>query len=136
MYQSYSRHRLASGRGFVVAATIGLLAISAVTVATNGRAQVPTNPDYGFRLVLYERESPVGLVYRDVAGSTYIEHWVLYPNFTFDRTQRAGSELHIVAEARRGYSSVEDYLDRVPFPEGSRYVVAACREFDSLPANK
>jgi hypothetical protein len=98
-------------------------------------AQCPVEPDFGqrFGLVVYEGETEVGRVYRDVEGPRYTEHWVLYPNFSFDQTTRAGASMQIVAKKGQGYASVEDFLDRVPFPKGSRYVMAHCEEFDELP---
>ena len=84
-------------------------------------------------LALYERDVEVGRVYRDVAGPQYVEHWVLYPGYSFDRAQRAGESLRIEVVAGASYRSVDEFLRAVPFPKGSQYVIAACQEFDSLP---
>lgn len=98
------------------------------------RAQVPVDPDYpeAYRNVLFDGDEEVGQVYRDVVGSSYTEHWVLYSNYTFDRIRKAGPSIEIVAEPG-GYRGVRDFLNRVPFPQGSRYVIARCEEFDRLP---
>jgi hypothetical protein len=98
-------------------------------------AQVPVEPDFGenFTLVVYEGDTEVGRVYRDVEGPRYTEYWVLYSNFSFDQANRAGASIQIVAEKDKGYENVEDFLNRVPFPKGSRYVNARCQEFDELP---
>lgn len=123
-------------RQWLLTAAIALAAFAAGSWWTaHSRAQCPVEPDFGqsFGLVVYEAEAEVGRVYRDVEGASYTEHWVLYPNFSFDQTTRAGASMRIVAERGRGCASVEDFLDRVPFPKGSRYVIARCEEFDELP---
>ena len=71
--------------------------------------------------------------YRDAAGAAYTEHWVLFPYYRFDQGGGPGSSVEIVAEPGPGYRSAKDFLSRVPFPAGSRYVVAACQEYDRLP---
>jgi hypothetical protein len=103
----------------------------------NCQAQVvPYNPSGGpstgtFELVVYEGDTEVGRVFRDLPGPEYTEHWVLFPNFSFDR---GGSKsMQIVAVPSPGYTSVDDFLARVPFPDGSRYVCTVCQEFDRLP---
>ena len=84
-------------------------------------------------LIVYDGDTLVGQVYRDFAGPRYLEHWVLFPNYRFDQGGGPGRSVEIVAEPGRGYRSVKDFLARVPFPAGSRYVVAACQEYDRLP---
>jgi hypothetical protein len=86
--------------------------------------------------VIYGGNVEVGRVYRDRAGPRYTEHWVLYPNYTSDQGARPGDAIHIVAFPGQGYTSLQDFLRRVPFPEGSRYVVVQCQEFDALPPAK
>jgi hypothetical protein len=58
---------------------------------------------------------------------------VLYPNYTYDQGAQHGDAIHIVAHAGPGYQSTQDFLSRVPFPKGSRYVVTRCQEFHKLP---
>jgi len=119
-------------------AAVLTLAVLGVTswVALTCRAQL--DPDVKVMLVIYQDDAKgnvieVGRAYRDVEGPKYTEHWVLYPNYTFDQSPRAGVSIQIVAEPGQGYRSAADFLDRVPFPEGSRYVIAYCLEFDDLP---
>ena len=104
----------------------------AVSFARSGQGQVPINPDK-LHLALFEHDIEVGRVYRDRIGPEYVEHWVLFPGYSFDRAQRAGAALHIELVEGGSYESVDDFLKNVPFPRGSRYVVVACQEFDSLP---
>lgn len=119
-----------SYRPWLLAGVCVVVAFVAGTRLTNCLAQVPVEPDLeaSFTLVVYEDEAEVGRVYRDVAGDRYTEHWVLYPNYTFDRIREAGGSIHIVAE-KGGYASLKDFLAHVPFPRGSRYVIAQCQEF-------
>src|SRR5262245_46963109 len=132
--RSMSRLEVRSpGRLLNAIGTLAALAAGSWVVATCC-AQVPVEPDNqaAFALVVYDGDTEVGQVYRDVAGPRYTEHWVLYPNYSFDRIRAAGPSVEIVAE-RGGYRSVKDFLDQVPFPPGSRYVIARCEEFDRLP---
>jgi hypothetical protein len=125
-------------RRWLLTAVCALAALGAgAWVGVRCRAQVPVNPDLevNFALVVYDGDAEVGRVYRDVAGARYTEHWVLYPNYRFDQIRRPGASIQIVAERDAGYRSVEDFLDRVPFPKGSRYVIACCQEFDQLPGD-
>src|SRR5262245_27175114 len=109
-----------------------VLALAALAAASwltaNGRAQL--DPGERVVLVVYDNGEEVGRCYRDLAGSRYTEHWVLFPNYRFDRGGEAGRSIAIVAEPGPGYRSAKDFLARVPFPEGSRYVIAACQEYD------
>ena len=86
-----------------------------------------------FALVIYQGSTEVGRLYRDAAGPVYNEHWVLYPTYSFDQARQTGASITIVAQADRGYASVDDFLARVPFPPGSRYVLTQCQEFNRLP---
>ena len=86
-----------------------------------------------WELMVYEGDTEVGRVYRDGAGPDYTEHWVLFPNFRFDRG--LSKSMRIEAVPGRGYRDVDDFLARVPFPAGSRYVCTVCQEFDRLPTD-
>ena len=98
----------------------------------------PPDPDSfaNFELIVYQGTTEVGRVYRDVAGPRYTEHWVLFPGFRFDSAMRIGESMRIETVASEGYADVDDFLCRVPFPDGSRYVIADCVEFDSLPVKR
>lgn len=105
-------------------------------VTTNCSAQIDPGmrpSEKTFALVVYEGDNEVGRVYRDVPGPEYNEHWVLFPNFSFD--QGGSRSMRIVAVPGPGYTDVDDFLARVPFPAGSRYVCTVCQEFDRLPTN-
>src|SRR5262245_37125510 len=115
------------------ALVLTLAALAAAVWAAGGRAQIPINPDHDFVLVVYDAGEEVGRVYRDAAGPVYTEHWVLFPNYRFDQIRGPGGSIEIVAEPGPGYRSAREFLASVPFPEGSRYVIAACQEFDRLP---
>ncbi len=123
------------GRRSIVCSVVlfaGLIAIGLAALSPSARGQCPVDPDK-CKLVMFDGDTEVGRVYRDVAGSRYVEHWVLYPWYSFDRAERAGESIQIEVVGDGGYESVEDFLRNVPFPKGSRYVIAACQEFDSLP---
>jgi hypothetical protein len=119
---------------WLVPSILGLAALAVMLwPAGHCEAQIPVDPDNNTILVVYEGKTEVGRVYRDVEGDKYTEHWVLFPNYTFDQGGKPGRSVTIVAEPGRGYKSAEDFLDNVPFPKGSRYVITACWEYDSLP---
>jgi hypothetical protein len=78
-----------------------LVAVVAVTwVTAKSRAQC--EPGMNVVQVLYDGTTEVGRVYRDVAGPVYTEHWVLYPNFTFDQGRPPGRSFEVVAEPGPG----------------------------------
>ena len=112
-----------------------LASVLTLAVTNPGRSQCPVDPDK-LHLALFEKDLEVGRVYRDRAGSEYVEHWVLYPGYSFDRAQRSGAAMQIELVEGGRYESVDDFLKNVPFPKGSRYVVAVCQEFDSLPVDR
>ena len=114
------------------ALALALAALAAASwLAARGQAQI----DVGSRVVLvvYDAGEEVGRCYRDAAGSVYTEHWVLFPNYRFDRGGGPGRSIEVVAEEGPGYASAREFLACVPFPEGSRYVVCYCQEYDRLP---
>jgi len=121
------------------AVVITLAALAAVSwLAARGHAQLDPGGfqlDSGSKIVLvvYDAGEEVGRCYRDAAGSSYTEHWVLFPNYRFDQGGGPGRSIEIVAEEGPGYRSAQEFLADVPFPEGSRYVVCACQEYDRLP---
>src|SRR5262249_1834421 len=91
----------------------GVLALSALTaawLAARGGAQVPWFlPQGGTVLVVYDAGEEVGRVYRDAAGSSYIEHWVLFPNYRFDQGRGPGGSIEIVAEEGLSYRSAREF---------------------------
>jgi hypothetical protein len=97
------------------------------------RCQAQLDPGWKVMQVLYQGDQEAGHVFRDGTGPKYTEHWVLFPNYTYDQGARDGEAIHIVAHEGPGYQSLKDFLSRVPFPKGSRYVVTSCEEFDELP---
>ncbi len=117
----------------VVCALATLGALSWMTLRSHAQLDYRTD----VILVIYDGELEVGRAYRDRAGARYTEHWVLFPNYTFDDgNARPGDSIRIVAERGPGYQSLDDFLDNVPFPKGSRYVICKCREFDELPGDR
>jgi hypothetical protein len=121
------RHRLVA---------VGVLAVFGALAWLTMHSQAQVDPGMKTLQVIYDGDVEVGRVYRDGAGAEYTEHWVLYPNYTYDQGARPGDAIHIVAFPGQGYTSLADFLRRVPFPGGSRYVVVQCQEFDALPAGK
>ncbi len=120
-------------RGLVFATVCAAAVLGALAwMTTRSQAQLDYKTDV--ILVIFEGEREVGRCYRDRAGATYTEHWVLFPNYTFDDGRaRVGESIRIVAMPGPGYKDLEEFLDNVPFPEGSRYIVARCHEFRELP---
>ncbi len=117
---------------WLLAIAFGLAMVGTLSyMASTSEAQL--DPGYNVVLVVYQGETEVGRVYRDSAGSEYTEHWVLFPNYTFDVGGRPGRSMTVVAEPGPGYTSVKDFLSHVPFPKGSRYVNAHCIEFVDPP---
>jgi hypothetical protein len=112
---------------------VGALAVVGALSWLTVHSQAQIDPGMKVLQVLYDGDAEVGRVYRDGHGPKYTEHWVLYPNYTYDQGARPGDAIQIVAFPGQGYTSLEDFLSRVPFPEGSRYVVVKCHEFDALP---
>jgi hypothetical protein len=114
---------------FACCALAALAALSWMTL----RCQAQIDPGMKVMQVIYQGDQEVGRVYRDGPGPKYTEHWVLFPNYTYDQGARLGDAIHIVAQEGPGYQSAQDFLSRVPFPKGARYVVTRCEEFAKLP---
>ena len=83
---------------------------------------------------IYQREVKVGEIYRgeDASGSEkYVEHWVLFDNYVYP-SERNG----IATELRPGgteYRDTSDFLARVPWEKGYRYVRVDCNDTATLP---
>ena len=74
-----------------------------------------------------------GRVFRDGTGDEYTEHWVLFPNYSFDQGGGPGRSMSVLAERGAGYKNLNEFLNNVPFPKWSRYIIATCKEYDALP---
>jgi hypothetical protein len=99
------------------------------------RAQVvPWDLSYG----LYELDPAtgtdrlVGEVYREDTGATgYTEHWVLYPEYVYP--SEANGLAVTIRPGLSVYRNTEDFLARVPWAHGSRYVKTTCADGTTLP---
>ncbi|PON15104.1 hypothetical protein C2W62_25565 [Candidatus Entotheonella serta] len=119
-----------------LALSLGMLAAVGFVLLPHVWAQIPVDGEKIFHLVIYnDRSNETGQVFRDRAGDIYTEHWVLFPNYDFDQAREPGAWLRVEAMAGRGYDSTQDFLDRVPFLEGSRYIRVEVQEFDQLPSS-
>lgn len=113
-----------------------LLVFAAAVVATVLHLAQPADAqlDPG-NFDLIQRGTKVGEVYvppREPGQTTYIEHWVLFPNYTYPSpVSRQG--LRLVALRRPRYTSEEDFFRNVPWGEGYRYVQITANESTSLP---
>ena len=89
------------------------------------------------KIFLYENGVRVGEVYvpdRAAGQTTYVEDWVLYPNYLYPGPRFLGA-LQIVPDAfSPPYASEADFFSRVPFAAGSKYVRVTAQEYTSLPA--
>ena len=117
------------------AATIGTILIGLVSVTWLSQAFCQIDPgwDKGSGNVLYQDGVEVGRVFRDSFDDVYTEHWVLYPNYSYDTEAEPGDSVEIKLVKGAGYRDLNDFLKHVPFPEGSRYVEAFCAESFRLP---
>jgi hypothetical protein len=115
---------------------LGALAALGALSGMTMRSQAQRDPGLKVLQVIYQGDHEVGRVYRDGPGPKYTEHWVLFPNYTYDQDAQHGDSIHIVAYPGRGYTSLHDFLTHVPFPEGSRYVVVECHESNELPVGR
>lgn len=116
---------------FVFAAALGGL------LSRRGTARAQIDPQRQ-SLALYEARQGampvlVGEVYREGADpSRYTEHWVLYPNYVYpsERTDHAVS----LQVGHAEYRDAADFLGRVSFERGSRYVRVACVDSAERPS--
>ena len=66
--------------------------------------------------------------------TTYVEHWVLFADYVYPN-----NSLSLVTEivpSRDRYASLEDFLARVPWGPGFRYIRATAFESSSLPTGR
>lgn len=111
-------------------------ALLALVIA--GTAPRPANAqlDPGIRTLLYENGIQVGEIYvpERAAGQTqYDEEWVLYPNYRYPGPGFIGSLEIVASPTEKAYESLSDFLQRAPFPKGSKHVHVMSQEHDSFP---
>src|SRR5262245_50906860 len=100
----------------------GALMLLSIVPLPRASAQVP--PDVK-SLGIYQHGVLVGEIYRsDTDPNNYSEHWVLYPGYVYP-SERNGIETSI-RPGRAEYRDLRDFLARVPFGTGARYVVTSC----------
>lgn len=113
-----------------VSLVLGVLGL----LGDSSRAHAQLEPDtqsYG----VYQNDRLAAEIFReDTSGSNYTEHWVLYPNYVYPNT--SNSVVSIVRASGRRYSDLADFVARVPWSAGSRYVEAACNDGDALPTGR
>jgi hypothetical protein len=109
--------------------SLAALLLVASLAAPRVAAQIPP---VTYSVGLYQGGILVGEVYRqDADPSSYTEHWVLYPAYVYP-DERNG----VVTELRPGrtdYRDLTDFLARVPWTPGSRYVKSKCSDRTTLP---
>lgn len=118
-------------RKCVFAALAIALMIAAVLPPT-AKAQI----DGGNRIYLYENGVRVGEIYVPdrVEGQTeYVEHWVLYPKYLYPGPQFIGALQIVASPTEQPYASEADFLRRVPFEKGSKYIRVTAQESSYLP---
>jgi hypothetical protein len=82
---------------------------------------------------LYQNGVKVGEVFvpvRDRNARNYSEHWVLFAAYVDPAEGRGSTEIRPVAPR---YQTLPDFFRRVPFEDGSRYVLIGAHESDHLP---
>ncbi len=71
----------------------------------------------------------VGQLYVEGSGTSYTEHWVLWPGYV---TPGSGIEVEVKMGSKT-YADSNDFFKNVQFPTGSKYVKAGCSEHTKLP---
>lgn len=112
-----------------VVLSLAALLLVVLLAAQRVAAQIPP---VGYSVGLYQGGILVGEVYRqDADPSSYTEHWVLYPAYVYPNEKNG-----VVTELRPGrtdYRDLTDFLARVPWARGSRYVTSRCSDGTTLP---
>ena len=133
-YQISKSRRISSTKAKLIATFVaGLISVTCLSQAL---PQIDPGWDKGTGNVLYQEGVEVGRVYRDGIGDLYAEHWVLYPNYSYDTEAEPGDSVEIKLVKGAGYRDFNDFLTKVPFPKGSRYVEVLCAESFELPKPK
>lgn len=114
-----------------IAALILTLAL-ATTAATPMRSAQAQTVDSNLSIAIVQNGVIVGEIFRsDTDPERYVEHWVLYPGYAY-----VGPRNGFTTELRPGYRdyrSATDFLARVPFATGSRYVKVDCLDGATIP---
>ena len=130
-YPTFNSRRLSKSWALLIAT--GVVALVSVTCLSRAFSQVDPDWDKGTGNVLYQFGNEVGRVFRDGGGDVYTEHWVLYPNYTYDTEAKPGDAVEIRLVKDAGFRDFNDFVTNVPFPQGSRYVEVFCVESFELP---
>jgi hypothetical protein len=81
-----------------------------------------------------QTERRVGQIFvpeRTADETSYVEHWVLFADYVYPNNSL--SLITQIRPSRERYASLEEFLARVPWGPGYRYVRVAAFESDSLP---
>src|SRR5689334_4638991 len=108
---------------------VSLLAVAMVCVAF---AQL----DPGTRIYLYENGERVGEVYvpeRDAGQATYVEHWVLYPNYRYPGPLFISALQIVPSPTENPHDTQPIFFRNVPFAKDSKYIRVTAEESKSLP---
>lgn len=96
-------------------------------------ATLPTRAqlDPTLRIYLIQNGVRVGEVFvpaRDFKATKYMEHWVLYPGYSYIS---GGGRQNLKIQATNeepAYRDLDDFYARVPFAEGSKYIQITAEE--------
>ena len=99
---------------------------------TRAHAQIdPYRQSYG----VYQRDVLVAEIFReDTDAASYTEHWVLSRAYVYPGADTALTT--VIHPSGRAYSGLADFVARVPWTDGSRYVEAACSDGAALPVRR
>jgi hypothetical protein len=118
-------------KSIVAGLVLTLIFLAGYTALSNGDAAEAQLDPGNFEL--YQDGVRVGEIFvpvRDRRARNYAEHWVLLPGYENPAPGGRTTEIRPV-ESR--YQSLRDFFARVPFPDGSRYVVIGAHESARLP---
>jgi len=123
MHRAFLRRHALAPMGALLVAT----AFNFGTPTPAADAQVP--PIHGIRVhdILQHDGTRIGIIYVDresVASKQYVEHWVMFDNYTYPSMLRPSADR---------YDSAADFLARVPFKSGYGYARWDVSEQSRLP---
>ena len=100
--------------------------------APYARAQIdPFYQSYG----LYQQDRLVGEMFReDTNTASYTEHWILYPAYVYPNDTNGVTV--VIRPSGLRYAGTADFLTRVYWSTGSRYVKGACADGTTLPVRR
>jgi hypothetical protein len=111
--------------------TLAAILVLAAAAFVGGPAHAQLDPNYT-SYTIYERGELVGEIYRDdISPDKYVEHWVLYPGYVYPSPEN-GLSAQIVPGGPE-YRDHVDFLSRVHWAPGSRYVRVDCEDGTTLP---